>query len=180
MTKDNLQQFFDATRLDISSLKPYNKLLAIQIIYLYFIIKDWYIKDKISSVSLFKYLLENADNIVNTCNIMDACDAYLHHGYIALLERQSPLLSNLKDTDAIKYLNSNDKFYYAIYIATNNTYHIIFNFHLTNIILLIDVNTQHIKEYKSIEECLHDYNITHGYDYEYQLLRLYRRYYVDI
>ena len=179
MTKDNLQQFFEAAKIDISSLKPYNKLLTIQILYFYFIIKDWYIKDKISSVSLFKYLLENADNIVNTNNIMDAHDAYLHHGYIALLERQSPLLSNLKDADAIKYL-SNNKFYYAIYIATNNTYHIIFNFHLANIILLIDVNALHIKEYKSIEECLHDYNITYGHDYEYQLLRLYRRYYVDV
>jgi hypothetical protein len=62
----SLKELFKILDLDISHLDP--KLLSIQILYFYFIIKDWVIKDLTIKPQLYKNLITHKDSI---CKIND-------------------------------------------------------------------------------------------------------------
>jgi hypothetical protein len=171
MSKHNLTEFFELIKLNIQ-LKPLQ--LAIQIIYLYFIIKDWYIKDTIKIIPPpLNYELIDDDN-----NFRDIYYT-LNGTNISLVEFQYPekINNNNNDNsciDAIEGLISERIGVYAVYINTDTDIYIIFIFHFYKKVILIDVSNLNILEFGTINDCIHHVD-SHNIRYKYQLLKVINR-----
>jgi len=170
MSKHNLTEFFELIKLNIQ-LKPLQ--LAIQIIYLYFIIKDWYIKDTIKIIPPpLNYELIDDDN-----NFRDIYYT-LNGTNISLVEFQYPeKINNNNDNsciDAIEGLISERIGVYAVYINTDTDIYIIFIFHFYKKVILIDVSNLNILEFGTINDCIHHVD-SHNIRYKYQLLKVINR-----
>jgi hypothetical protein len=160
----NLKELFKILDLDISHLDP--KLLSIQILYFYFIIKNWFIKDLIVKPS--RDLINYKDSIYKINDLSEL--QYMLSSYIALIEKVSNVIRNEKCIEYIKYLKLNDTYFYSIYITTLNNIYVIFIYHYYKKVLLIDINTLDITEFETVEESIEKLDI-----YEYQFLRIIHR-----
>lgn len=160
----SLKELFKILDLDISHLDP--KLLSIQILYFYYIIKDWVIKDLIIKPHhLYKDLITHKDSI---CKINDLSElVYIVGSYIAIIEKVSNVKRDKQCIEYIKYLKSNNIYFYSIYITTPNNIYVIFIYHYYKKVLLIDINTLEITEFETVEESIEKLDI-----YEYQFLRI--------
>jgi len=160
----NLKELFKILDLDISHLDP--KLLSIQILYFYFIIKNWVIKDLIVKPS--RDLINYKDSIYKINDLSEL--QYIIGPYIAIIEKVSNVIRNEKCIEYIKYLKLNDTYFYSIYITTSNNIYVIFIYHYYKKVLLIDINTLDITEFETVEESIEKLDI-----YEYQFLRIIHR-----
>ena len=106
----NLKDLFKILDLDISHLDP--KLLSIQILYFYFIIKNWFIKDLIVKPS--RDLINYKDSIYKINDLSEL--QYIIGSYIAIIEKVSNVIRNEKCIEYIKYLKLTDTYFYSIYI----------------------------------------------------------------
>lgn len=160
----NLKELFKILDLDISHLDP--KLLSIQILYFYFIIKNWFIKDLIVKPS--RDLINYKDSIYK---INDLSELQYIIGF-TIIEKVSNVIRNEKCIEYIKYLKLNDTYFYSIYIyiTTSNNIYVIFIYHYYKKVLLIDINTLDITEFETVEESIEKLDI-----YEYQFLRIIHR-----
>jgi len=178
MNRQNLHDFFIEANLDISEFVIDPFLLSIQIIYLYFIIKDWYIKGTFKSILLYNQLITYKNDIYNIDTLSEIY-GITRRSYIALLENISNKKVNTEESliDYIDYLKNKDICYYSIYIHTDTVMYVLFIFHRYNICLLINVHTLTIIEFKSINECIHHINCITNHIYDYQVMRVINRYF---
>ena len=125
----NLKELFKILDLDISHLDP--KLLSMQILYFYFIIKDWVINNYIRNTYLYEDLINYKDSIYKIDDLSEL--QYILSSYIALIEKVSNVIRNEKCIEYIKCLKLNDTYFYSIYITTlNNIYMLYLNLIIDN------------------------------------------------
>jgi hypothetical protein len=160
MAKQNLTELFNFMNLDI-------QIKAIQIVYLYHVIKKWYIKNTIQNVDSIDYrLIDNNDHL-------DDIYYRINGTYISLVYPQSPEQINNDDKNCIKSIEQL-KSLSAVYIRTDKNVYISLLYDYHQKVLLIDVNTLNIIEFSNIAECINHVDMVNS-RYTYQLLKVVNR-----
>lgn len=169
MNKQNLDELFKLINID-TPLK--RTLRAIQIIYLYYIIRDWYINDKVKVIPSFNY--EIADDMERLSDMYNEVNGK----YISLVYNQFREQMNDNDNSCIhtiEDLEANMLLTWAIHIRSDNNIFIVLIFHVKRQTLLIDTATLNILEFKNIRDCI-SYIDAINTKYTYHLLRVVNRF----
>lgn len=174
MNKTSLKELFTVAKID-SILEP--RVLLFQVSFLYFIIKDWYFKDKIRNISLYKELIINTEEIKTIKDVSEIINITKRSYPIALLEKVSNVQNNktLKCIEYINKLKTENIFFYGITIISQNNNYVIFVYHMYNIVLLIDMYNLNINKFITLEECINNVNEITDNKYTYQFIRVIRR-----
>jgi hypothetical protein len=169
MSKQNLGELFTLLHLD-THLEP--KVLAIQIIYLHFIIMEWYNKNRVKSdIPPLDYSLIRDHHTLNETFLA------INGPYISLVEVHSREEINRQDNRCVQTLEALEaarKGLYAVYIRTDATIYVALLFFYPYKMLLIDVSTLDIMEFDSIQNCIRHVDAVHPI-YTYQPLRVINR-----
>jgi hypothetical protein len=179
MTKYNLKEFFKASGVDITDILEEPNILTLQILHLYFIIKDWYIKNKSIKIKLYNNLIENKQYINNQID-SNIISNLTNCNYCSIIYNETPIYSSIINKPILEYIENMYKeniLYYAIYVATPDNKFIIFNYDYYKIILLIDISSLNITEFKSINDCIIFLDKISNNNYKYQILRIVKRLY---
>lgn len=179
MIQYNLKEFFQDTQVDISEIIKEPNILTLQILHLYYIIKDWYIQNKSKKIKLYNNLIVNKDYINKNIDKIQICNL-TNSSYCSIIYNETPIYSSIKNKECLEYIQKMYKeniYYYSIYIRTYDNQYIIFNYDYYKRILLIDVNSLNIIEYPSINDCMNSLNKIINHNYKYQILRIVRRLY---
>jgi hypothetical protein len=176
MIKTNLIEYFDKVNISKQILELSPKILAIQIITLYFQIKKWYVNNITDdNILLYRSLIENKDILKDIHNIGELYSNISVYYYSLLcVVNFCPLLNT--DIKIKEYIKRKYKkgCIYSIFISSTDTDYIIFVFHIANIVILINVNNLEITEFKSLDDVIfHIDKIMPSY--YYQIMRLVQR-----
>jgi hypothetical protein len=176
MIKTNLIEYFDKVNISKEILELSPKILAIQIIALYFQIKNWYVNNITDdNILLYRSLIENKDILKDIHNIGELYSNISVYYYSLLcVVHFCPLLNT--DIKIKEYIKRKYKkgCIYSIFISSTDTDYIIFVFHIANIVIIINVNNLEITEFKSLDDAIfHIDKIIPSY--YYQIIRLVQR-----
>ena len=155
MSIKNLNSFFEVSQIDISELIREPNILAIHVLHMYYYIKEWYKNNTYIKLKLYNDIIENKEYINN--NIKRANISNLTScSYISIIYNESSICSSITSSllYSLEQMYQKNILYYAIYIVFEENIYIIFNYEYHKKIILIDISTLNIKEYKSIHECL--------------------------
>jgi hypothetical protein len=177
MNKPNLIDFFKESDCNISDLIEYKNILSIQILHLYYNIKDWYFKNKCEKIKIHTELLDTKDYINNQFNKLNISNL-TNCAYNSILYNETPIYSSYKDNSCLKninYIYQQEKIINSIHIITENNIYIIFNYLYYKKVLLIDIATLNITEFNSLENSIiFINNLTDTY-YKYQIVNIIKR-----
>jgi hypothetical protein len=176
MNTINLNSFFQVSQVDISELIREPNILAIHILHMYYYIKDWYKNNKYIKLMLCSDIIENKNYINNNIKKINISNLTLC-GYISIIYNESPICSSITTPLLynIEQMYQKNVLYYAIYITFEETTCIIFNYDYHKKILLIDITTLNIIEFKSINDCIENVKDITKNIFKYQILRIVRR-----
>jgi hypothetical protein len=173
MNKSNLIEFFNASELEISSIKSEQRLLSLLILYQYHNIFFWYSQNKIKKQPMHTKLIEYKDELINM-NGLDNIPFHLITKYISIIEVVG-YITRYVDIDKIMkkllYYNTNNITYKAIYIYNETNTYIIFEL-LDKKIISIDVSNLNIVESADIESSIQKLNIDSIYNYSYEIVNI--------
>lgn len=168
MDKHNLGELFKLINLDMQ-MKP--NILSIQIIYLYYIIKEWYIHDNIKNITSIN------QELIDTTYRLNDIFYKINGTYISLVYPQSAEEINNDDKSCINSIEQSKLEsigVYAVYICTDKNIFIILIYNYHQKVLLIDVNTRNIVEFTNSIECINYVDAINS-KYTYQLLKVVNR-----
>jgi hypothetical protein len=168
MDKHNLGELFKLINLDMQ-MKP--NVLSIQIVYLYYIIKEWYIHDNIKNITSIN------QELIDTTDRLNDIFYKINGTYISLVYPQSAEQINDNDKSCINSIEQSKLEsigIYAVYICTDKNIFIILIYNYHQKVLLIDVNTRNIVEFTNSIECINYVDAINS-KYTYQLLKVVNR-----
>jgi hypothetical protein len=178
MTEYNLKSFLDISEVDITNILGESNILILHILHWYYIIRDWYISKKSIKIKLKNTIVENKDYINNEMELINISNL-TYCDYCSIIYNESSIYSSLNSSclEHIKNMYLENILYNALYIVSDSTKYIVFNFSYHNRIILINVSNLNIIEFKSIEECIDNVNKITKNKYKYQILRIIKRLY---
>ncbi len=176
MNTINLNSFFQVSQVDISNLIREPNILAIHILHMYYYIKEWYKNNEYIKLTLYNNIIKNIDYINNNIKKTNISNL-TGYGYISIIYNESPICSSIITPilDYIQQMYQKNILYYAIYITFEEKIYIIFNYDYHKKILLIDITSLNIIEFKSIQDCIENLKDITKNTYIYQILRIVRR-----
>jgi hypothetical protein len=170
MNKNNLDEFFKLSELDITEIRNEPKLLSLLVLYQYHPIWLWFDINKTRKRKIYKKLLQYKEEIKNLEDLHDI-PFDMEAKYISRLEPRCHIIksSDITITSDVIINNIKDKSN-AIYIYNESKHFIIFRFY-DNTCILIDVDTLNIIQSNNIESILNQLNMIIK-DYKYQLVNI--------
>jgi len=120
--------------------------------------------------------IENKDYINNNIKNINICNLIVY-GDVSIIYNESHICSGITTPclDYIQKMYQENLLYYGIYITSYDNTYIIFNYNYHRKILLIDITSLNIIEFKSINECIEKVNEITENNYNYQVLRIIKR-----
>jgi hypothetical protein len=175
MSKKNLNELLNLKNINILDLTTDKHKISIQVIYWYFYIYNWYCKDKVVDFKEYTLLINYSEDIR-----IDNIPWELITKYKSLLEPIAFTILN-KRSKCLKIYKEKSVDYsiYAIHIKSNNIYYVIFRFPRDKECIVIDIDTLDIYHFDTMEECINYVDLKCNKDFEYTLLRVIYRPYVN-